>query len=75
MKSFVRDETDGQADLSDWYEYEMERPLVAQYKEDIDVFVLKTAEMIVREATPHIDDASMVALRQRMIVQIFNQKL
>jgi Ulp1 family protease len=75
MTKFIQDETGGKADLRDWEHYEMNNPPKQSNGSDCGLFVIRTAEMIARGATPSLPSEQTVLLRRRVMAQIVNCKL
>jgi Ulp1 family protease len=75
MRNYLRDETGGLASIRDWRYYQMDNPLKHSMPEDCGVFVLRTAEMVVRGEIPFLPIDKMRVLRSRIMVEIINQKI
>jgi len=75
MANFIQDETGGKADLRDWQNYQMDKSPRQANGSDCGLFVIKTAEMIVRGVTPSLPPEKTALLRRRVLAQIVIGKL
>ena len=75
MREYVRQETGGKFDYTNWVDYAMAGAPQQQNMSDCGVFTLKSAEVITRGGRLDFSARDMPLVRNRMLVEILEGQL